>query len=150
MSKTAKLDCESEEEQIRFWEQAEGLRDSRRFAVGFFSGFRTQQPSSRIGLRSPRVTSLRNEIKKTQKSGSNLGGMARHIGRAGHKHGELIQSGPIPFRYGKIGGGWCMLWICPGNSVCWMKRTYPGPPGSYDSDISLAAFSDSLTNSKLK
>jgi len=35
MSKTAKLDCESEEKQIRFWEQAKGLRDSRRFAVGF-------------------------------------------------------------------------------------------------------------------
>ena len=36
MSKTAKLDCESEDMQIRFWEQAKGLRDSRRFAVGFF------------------------------------------------------------------------------------------------------------------
>ena len=33
MSKAAKLDCESEEQQIRFWEP-EG-RDSRRFAVGF-------------------------------------------------------------------------------------------------------------------
>ena len=32
-SKTAQLDCESEEEQIRFWEP-EG-RDQRRFAVGF-------------------------------------------------------------------------------------------------------------------
>ena len=35
MSKTAKLDCESEDKQIRFWEP-EG-RDSRRFAVGLFS-----------------------------------------------------------------------------------------------------------------
>ncbi len=34
MSKPAKLDCESEEKQIRFWEP-EG-RDSRRFAVGYF------------------------------------------------------------------------------------------------------------------
>ena len=41
-SKTAKLDCESEDQQIRFFEQANGLRDSRRFAVCFFSCFHTQ------------------------------------------------------------------------------------------------------------
>jgi len=39
---------ESEEQQIRFWEQAKGLRDSRRFAVGYISGFHTQQTPSRI------------------------------------------------------------------------------------------------------
>ncbi|WP_318261595.1 hypothetical protein, partial [Methanocorpusculum parvum] len=49
-SKTAKLDCESEDKQIRFWEQAKGLRDSRRFAVGFFSRVHTFPSSFRIGF----------------------------------------------------------------------------------------------------
>ena len=34
-SKSRNETCESEGQQIRFWKQAIGLRDSHRFAVGF-------------------------------------------------------------------------------------------------------------------
>jgi len=55
---------ESEEQQIRFWEQAKGLRDSRRFAVGYISGFHTQQTPSRIGLRLPQCNSYNIKFKR--------------------------------------------------------------------------------------
>ena len=61
MSKTAKLDCESEDKQIRFWEP-EG-RDSRRFKRGLKA--RVGEQTKSLRTRFNNLTHLHPPIQKT-------------------------------------------------------------------------------------